>query len=127
MQGARRLVLGAPGLAGRAASTSASSRGSRKRRYRLELSHWSGPVAQLELYQGWVYAHRYNALFGKYTYRGVPVHGFGTTRYGVPTDSYGRLLYLDTFDSVYGLRVGGGRTRSSRHKPSGASCYGFYD
>jgi hypothetical protein len=30
------------------------------------------------------------------------VYGFGTTRLGVPTDSFGRLVYLDTLDSAYG-------------------------
>ena len=93
--------------------------------YWLELSHWSGPLAQLSVYQGWVYDQTYRALFGKYTYKGEPIHGFGTTRTGRPTDSYGRLLYLDTFDSVYGS--GWHRENSFvSHNPSGAFCYGFF-
>jgi len=93
--------------------------------YWLELSHWTGPLAQLEVYQGWVYDDTYRALFGRYTYQGIPVHGFGTTRYGVPTDSYGRLIYLDTYNSVYGS---GWRRENSfvSHNPSGALCYGFF-
>lgn len=91
----------------------------------LELSHWSGPVAQLETGMGWVYSARFQQLFGRYTYLGQPVHGFGTTRYGAPTDGFGRLIYLDTFNSVYGQ---GWRRENSfvSHKPTGAFCYGFY-
>jgi lysophospholipase L1-like esterase len=93
--------------------------------YWLELSHWSGPVAQLAVYQGWVYGQRYRALVGEYTYKGEPIHGFGTTATGRPTDTYGRLLYLDTFDSAYGA---GWRRANSfvSHNPSGAFCYGFF-
>jgi hypothetical protein len=91
----------------------------------LELSHWSGSLARLETGMDWVYGRRYQQLFGRYTYRGTPVYGFGTTRYGAPTDDFGRLLYLDTFDSVYGT---GWRRENSfvSHNPTGAFCYGFY-
>jgi|SRR5579862_2145522 len=91
----------------------------------LELSHWSGPVAKLTVGQDWIYDSKYNELFGQLTYHGQPVHGFGTTQYGVPTDSFGRLIYLDTFDSAYGQ---GWRRENSfvTHKPTGAFCYGFF-
>jgi hypothetical protein len=91
----------------------------------LEVSHWSGPVAQLETGMHWVYDGRFQDLFGRYTYLGQPVYGFGTTRYGAPTDGFGRLIYLDTFNSVYGQ---GWRRENSfvPHNPSGAFCYGFY-
>src|SRR5581483_4305722 len=36
------------------------------------------------------------------TYDGPPVHGYGTTQRGAPTDGFGRLIYLDTYNSVYG-------------------------
>jgi hypothetical protein len=91
----------------------------------LELSHWTGPVAQLETGMDWVYGERFQDLFGRYTYLGRPVHGFGTTSRGAPTDGFGRLIYLDTFDSVYG--PGWHRENSFvPHNPSGAFCYGFY-
>ena len=58
-------------------------------------------------------------------YAGKPVHGFGTSRYGAPTDGYGRLIFLDTFDSPYGS---GWRRENSfvSHNPTGAFCYGFF-
>ena len=91
----------------------------------LEVSHWSGPVAQLETGMDWVYDGRFQDLFGRYTYQGNPVYGFGTTNYGAPTDGFGRLIYLDTFNSVYGQ---GWRRENSfvSHNPTGAFCYGFY-
>ena len=91
----------------------------------LEVSHWSGPVAQLETGMHWVYDGRFQSLYGRYTYNGQPVYGFGTTRVGAPTDGFGRLVYLETLNSVYGK---GWRRENSfvSHNPSGAFCYGFY-
>jgi hypothetical protein len=91
----------------------------------LEVSHWTGEVAQLETGSNWVYSGRFQALFGRYTYLRKPVFGFHTTNYGAPTDGFGRLIYLDTFNSVYG---DGWRRENSfvPHNPTGAFCYGFY-
>jgi hypothetical protein len=92
----------------------------------LELSHFSGPLPKLEVSQDWVYDGRFNEVFGRYTYLGNPVHGFGTTSVGAPTDSFGRLIYLDTYDAAaYGP---GWRRENSfvPHKPSGIFCYGFF-
>jgi hypothetical protein len=93
--------------------------------WELHLSHWTGPLAKLEVWQDWVYSGRFHHLFGRLTYDGQPVYGFGTTRVGAPTDRYGRLLYLDTFNSAYGP---GWRRENSfvAHNPTGAFCYGFY-
>jgi hypothetical protein len=93
--------------------------------YWLEVSHWSGPLAQLELGSEWVYSGRFQSLFGRYMYLGKPVYGFGTTRFGAPTDGFGRLIYVDTFNSVYGP---GWRRENSfvPHNPTGVFCYGFY-
>jgi len=91
----------------------------------LEVSHWRGELPQLELHMGWVWSNRFQQLFGRYTYMGKPVYGFGTTRYGAPTDGFGRLIYLDTYNSTYG--PGWKRENSFvPHNPSGAFCYGFY-
>lgn len=91
----------------------------------LEVSHWSGPVAQLETGMHWVYDGRFQSIFGRYTYNGQPVYGFGTTQRGAPTDGFGRLIYLDTFNAVYG--EGWHRENSFvAHNPSGVFCYGFY-
>jgi hypothetical protein len=92
----------------------------------LELSHWSGALPKLEIWQDWVYGNRWNDLFGRFTYNGQPVYGFGTTNYGAPTDGYGRLVYLDTFNApAYGP---GWRRENSfvSHNPTGVFCYGFY-
>jgi hypothetical protein len=91
----------------------------------LEISHWSGPVATFQLGQTWVYSGRFQLLFGRVMYNGQPIYGFGTTNVGAPTDSFGRLIYLDTFGSVYG--PGWKRENSFvPHNPTGVFCYGFY-
>jgi hypothetical protein len=91
----------------------------------LHLSHWTGPLAQLEVHNDWVYNGRWQELFGRYTYLGVGIRGFNTTHYGAPTDGYGRLLYLDTHNSMYGK---GWKRENSfvSHGPPGMFCYGFY-
>jgi hypothetical protein len=91
----------------------------------LHLSHWTGEPAKLEVFTDWVYGGRFQEVFGRYTYQGVGIRGFGTTRYGNPTDSFGRLLYLDTFNSKYGR----GWLRENSfvsHGPPGMFCYGFF-
>lgn len=93
--------------------------------WELRLSHWKGPLAQLEVYTDWVYSGRFHDLFGRATYGGLAVHGFKTTSSGQPLDTYGRNLYLDTLDSAYG--AGWHRENSFvAHNPSGMFCYGFY-
>lgn len=91
----------------------------------LHVSHWTGPLAKLESWNDWVYDNRFQQLFGRLTYAGKPVYGFGTTRTGAPTDGYGRLVYLDTYNSRYGK--GWMRENSFvSHTPTGIWCYGFY-
>ena len=91
----------------------------------LEVSHWSGPLATFETGTTWVYSGRFQLVFGRVTYDGGPVYGFGTTRVGAPTDAFGRLVFLDTHDSVYGS---GWRRENSfvPHNPTGVFCYGFF-
>jgi hypothetical protein len=93
--------------------------------YELRISHWTGPMASLEVHSDWVWNGRWQELFGRMTYQDQPVHGFKTTSTGVPLDSYGRNLYLDTYDSAYGP---GWRRENGFvvHKPNGNFCYGFY-
>ena len=91
----------------------------------LHLSHWTGPLAKLDVYTDWIYGGRFQEAFGQYTYNGQGVRGFGTTRVGAPTDNYGRLLFLDTYNSAYGK----GWLRENSfvsHGPPGMFCYGFY-
>lgn len=91
----------------------------------MTVSHWRGPIARLEAYADWVYSGKFHSIFGRYTYDGAPIHGFGTTNTGVPTDGFGRLIFLDTYNSPYG--AGWARENSFvSHKPTGVWCYGFY-
>jgi hypothetical protein len=91
----------------------------------LHISHWTGELAQIEVYQDWIYGGKFHEVFGRATYKGAAIHGFGTTRYGAPTDRYGRLLFLDTYNSAYG--PGWKRENSFvAHRPTGAFCYGFF-
>ncbi len=56
---------------------------------------------------------------------GAGVYGFSSTPGGEPLDSFGRNLYVDTFDSAYG--PGWQRENSFlTHSSSGSFCYGFY-
>ena len=95
-----------------------------QRAWALHLSHWTGPVAQLEGYTDWSWNGRFHHIFGRLTYRGRPVHGFKTNQHGSRLDKYGRLVYLDSFSSRYGP---GWRRENSfvTHKPTGVFCYTF--
>jgi hypothetical protein len=95
-----------------------------QRAWTLHLSHWSGATALLEAYTDWSWSGRFHHIFGRLTYKGKPVHGFKTNRYGSRLDKYGRLVYLDTFSSTYGP---GWRRENSfvTHKPTGVFCYTF--
>ncbi len=91
----------------------------------LRLSHWVGPLAQVELYTDWAFNGDAHGIFGRMSYAGKPVHGFHTTANGEPTDTYGRSLYIDTHDSAYG--PGWERETSIVfRKPTGAFCYSFW-
>jgi hypothetical protein len=90
----------------------------------LLLSHWTGPIAQIEVGMNWIYDGEWQQIFTRVTYRGHPVYGFGTSRYGVPTDDFGRIVYVDTHNSTYGK--GWRRENASvTHNPTGLFCYGL--
>ena len=92
--------------------------------WELRLSHWKGPLPQLEVHFGWTY-RRFHQIFGRLTYRGLGVYGFHWTPKGEPLDDYGRNVYVDTLDSAYGR---GWRRENGflTHPPTGGFCYGFY-
>jgi hypothetical protein len=93
--------------------------------WELHLSHWSGPTAKLEAYSDWAFNGQAHDLFGRLTYLGNPVYGFGSGRNGAPSDAYGRHLYIDTLDSAYG--PGWKRETSTAFRTgSGAFCYSFW-
>ncbi|HVM68532.1 MAG TPA: hypothetical protein VM204_01685 [Gaiellaceae bacterium] len=93
--------------------------------WELRLSHWKGELPVLTIHQNWAY-RKYHHIFGSFTYLGKPVHGFKSTSTGVPLDTFGRNLYVDTFNSAYG--AGWKRENSFlMQKGSGKFCYGFYE
>ncbi len=92
--------------------------------WELRLSHWKGDLPVLEVKTNWAY-RRFDHLYGRFTYLGKPVHGFRSTPGGLPLDTFGRNLYVDTFNSAYG--AGWKRENSFlMHKSTGAFCYGFF-
>jgi hypothetical protein len=92
--------------------------------WELRLSHWTGEPAVLTIKTDWAY-RRFDHLYGSLTYGGGGVFGFRSTRFGVPLDSFGRNIYVDTFNSGYG--AGWKRENSFlAHRPRGTFCYGFY-
>ena len=92
--------------------------------YELSVSHWSGPLPVLEVSTNWSYGGTAVSLFGRLTYLGKPVYGFGTGKLGAPTDRNGRVVYIDTFNSAYGP---GWRRESGivTHKGTGTFCHSF--
>jgi hypothetical protein len=92
--------------------------------WELHLSHWSGDLPVLEAHPNWTYDGRWHGIFGRYTYQGVGVYGFGSNSKGVPKDRYGRNLYIDTLNSAYGS----GWKRESgilTHRSTGTFCHTF--
>ena len=89
--------------------------------WEVHLSHWTGALPVLTVNTDWSW-HQWNHLYGTFTYLGVPVFGLHSTSVGQPLDSFGRNLYLDTFDSAYG--TGWKRENSFlTHKGDGVFCY----
>jgi hypothetical protein len=89
----------------------------------LRVSRWSGPLADLEVYPNWTGGGSLQGLFGRLTYRGLPVYGERTPS---PTrsDPKSRYVYIDTYDSAYGpgwKREGAKVT----HVGSGGFCFSF--
>jgi len=96
--------------------------------WELRLSHWSGPLPEFVVKLNWTrwgLTRVYDHLYGYLRYQGKPVHGFRSTPGGQPLDSFGRNIYVDTFNSKYGQ---GWKRENSflTHRGSGVFCYGFY-
>lgn len=90
----------------------------------LLVAHWSGELPVLEAYANWTYDGRFQGIFGRLTYLGQPVYGFGANAKGVPKDRYGRNVFIDTYDSAYGpgwKREAGILT----HSGTGTFCHSF--
>jgi len=94
-----------------------------QRVWELRLSHWTGALPVLEIQTDWSW-HRFDHLYGRLTYGGTGVYGFRSTSSGAPLDTFGRNIYVDTFDSRYG--DGWHRENSFlTHTGTGAFCYSF--
>jgi hypothetical protein len=91
--------------------------------WEMRLSHWTGDLPVLTIATDWAW-HQWDHLYGTLTYADNPVFGFKSTSAGVPLDTFGRNIYVDTFNSVYGsgwLRENSFLT----HTNTGAFCYSF--
>lgn len=98
----------------------------------VRLSHWTNPVADLEVYSDWSrygpsMTQKWPHLFGVYSWRGNPIAVGLATPQGVPLDDKGRNLYLDSLNPDYGFPAG---TRTWRrvnaflaNRPHGQFCF----
>lgn len=94
----------------------------------LRISHFEGELPVLWLKWNystrytWGAGHRVDSLYGRYTYKGKGLYGFSSTPSGAPTDSFGILIWVDTFDSRWGN--GWRRVNSflTHKRPGGAFC-----
>jgi len=89
----------------------------------LHVSHWSGPLATLEVSPNFTYGGRWQGLFGRLTYLGQPVHGFRTPS-ARRRDPFARFVYFDTLNSAYGPGWEHD-TGIVTHLRNGAFCYSF--
>lgn len=89
--------------------------------WELRLSHWTGDLPVLTVHTDWSW-HKYDHIWGTFTYLGQPVFGFHATSVGNPLDNFGRNVYIDTLNSAYGS---GWRRENSAltHSKTGAFCY----
>jgi hypothetical protein len=90
------------------------------------VSHWTGPTAVLDLFSDWIDvaggASSPHDVFARLTYAGSPVFGYVVKPGGIPGDGYGRVVYIETLDSLLGAgwwRMAGILTRN----PSGMLCH----
>src|SRR5436190_6862151 len=89
--------------------------------WEVHLSHWTGALPVFQISTDWAW-HQWDHLFGTFTYNGVGVYGFSATLGGNPLDTFGRNVYVDTFNSTYGADW---KRENSflTHTGTGAFCY----
>jgi hypothetical protein len=97
-----------------------------QRAYELHLAHFSGALPVLDVGMDWFYngqpvpGGRWQHVYGQLTYKGRGLYGFGTDRYGAPTDKFGVLVYMDVLNPL--PRTGWWRYNSwVTHNPKGAT------
>jgi len=89
----------------------------------LHISHWSGDLPTLEIYQDYTYGNANQGFFGRLMYDGQPVYGTRSPSASV-SDPWARNIYIDTFNSDYGA---GWKhdTAINTHPNNGGFCYTF--
>ncbi len=98
------------------------------------VSHYTKALPSLELDTDWILADKTwrNHVYGRLLDpNGNPVYGSSSTSRGNPTDSFGRLITIDTLNPPWstGFRQAGGWYRYNSfltHKGSGIYCDGIY-
>jgi hypothetical protein len=92
----------------------------------FHVSHWTGPTAVLETWSDWIDvghgASSPHNIAARLTYGGMPSFGYVVKPGGVPGDGYGRVVYIETLDSLLGpgwWRLTGILSRN----PSGMLCH----
>jgi hypothetical protein len=89
--------------------------------WELRLSHFTGDLARLEVWHDWMHTARFHELFGRMTWRGVPVHGCPRKKFPRADQGFARRVYADMFNSGYGS--GWWRADALRtHHPTGTFC-----
>ena len=88
--------------------------------WELRLSHWTGEIAKLDVRFGWTY-HQYQQIYGRLTYKGLPVYGFSHKPAGEPLDDYGGTS-TSTRSTPSTEAAGGARTAFSRTTRRAASA-----
>jgi len=78
--------------------------------WELDVSHWTGPLAELEVHADWAFGGQAHNLFGRLRYGGVAVHGFHTVKGTRRTGSGGSVRRR----SCSAIRPGSSATRSGR-------------
>jgi hypothetical protein len=89
----------------------------------LHVSHWTGPLPALEIYQAYTYGNANQGFFGRLVYQDQPVYGTKSPSATV-ADTWARNIYIDVFNSDYGQ---GWKhdTAINTHPTNGAFCYTF--
>jgi hypothetical protein len=96
--------------------------------WELHLSHFSGPgyLAHVWLKWNWTRATysgtRPDELYGRITWLGRGYYGWTSDRYGDPTDSFGELIYVDTWNSPWGAGYRRVNSFLSHYLSDGSFC-----
>ncbi len=92
----------------------------------IHVSHWTGELPVLDVHSDWAWEGQFEHLYGTVTYRGDPVFGGSTDRFGNPLDRFGRNIYIDSLAPAdyRPRRAGWVRVNGVlAQRPKGAFCY----